>query len=455
MKVLRFLFLGSLAAAIVACGWRVTPSGPRLAMPTEAQNTFTAVRLLAVSDADMAATAYADGRLFPVDGPVDTLFVIDDPATASGPSATYPVSNTVMGWPGPLAMSPDGRMAYVISGRMTMPREVARVDSVFDQVPVDTRLFVIDLDAGSVVAETTVCPAPMSVDVAPDGAFLLIACQDRGGELAVVPLVSGRPLDPRIFDLDLPSFSARPFDNGPTYAALHPSGEAAGVIVENRAVTLVRFTTDDAGVPRAAVAETPIQAGKWLSVARWTRRGAHLLVADVGWGPRPTDAVFNGPGTVLSLALSPEDKARGVVSAAKVSLSPEAIELNGDGDLLVAVNMERTYLPGGIFRIFKRRDRSSLSLVAVDDLTGSLATLGRPVGFRGVLPEDAVFDRDGDQLAVAVFQDHDAPRSGGWIEFFDIVGEGDTRRPVPTGRRLTLPRGIHDLALHPGATPAP
>lgn len=189
---------------------------------------------------------------------------------------------------------------------------------------------------------------------------------------------------------------------------------------------------------------------RWLSVARWTRSGDHLLVADVAWGPAPTDSVFNGAGSILSFALSPDVSERGLVSEATVSKSPEAFEMNRDGTLLAVVNMERTYLPSGFVGaapvgLFPGRGASSLSLVGVDDATGALTTHGEPVGFRGVLPEDAVFDRDGDQIAVVVYQDHDAPRSGGWVQFFDLDTTGQKPRVQPIYRRIDLPRGAHAL----------
>ncbi|MEM9751693.1 MAG: hypothetical protein AAF869_12155, partial [Pseudomonadota bacterium] len=135
-----------------------------------------------------------------------------------------------------------------------------------------------------------------------------------------------------------------------------------------------------------------------------------------------------------------------IVSVAEVSKSPEAFELNRAGDLLVAVNMERTYLPNGFpGALFRHRNAASLSLVEVDARSGALKTLGEPVKFRGVLPEDAVFDADGDHIAAIVYQDHGKPRSDGWVTFFRIEGRGDARRIIETGERIALPRGGHDL----------
>ena len=100
---------------------------------------------------------------------------------------------------------------------------------------------------------------------------------------------------------------------------------------------------------------------------------------------------------------------------------------------------------GGPLGLAPGRNASSLSLVSVNDASGALETQGPPVGFRGVLPEDVAFDADGDQLAVVVFQDHEKPKSDGWIAYFDIVREGGALRVIPLDKTTPLPRGGHDL----------
>ncbi|MEL6371519.1 MAG: hypothetical protein AAFR03_12475 [Pseudomonadota bacterium] len=408
-------------------------------------------RLLALVDGDMAATAYADGKLHPIPTAKDVLFSIpqvvpSEETTRAQNTASVP--NTVMGWPGSMVVSTDQRFAYIVSSRGSVAKSVSEFDDgVFSGMPVTETLSVIDLSTMTLAAEQSVCRKPMSVDIAPDSSWLLVTCGDATQELAIVPLVDGLPEPPRAIDLDLVSYSERDVDAGATYGKVHPSGASAAIVLSNRAVGLVRFEQDAEGVPLDGVAEAPIETKRWLSVGRWTKSGNHFLVADTGWGPAATDAVMNKNSDIVSFALSPDDIRRGVVSTARVSKSPEAMEFNRDKDLLAVVNMERTYLPGGFpTGLFRHRKASSLSLVKVDDETGELATLGKPMTFRGVLPEDAVFDADGDHIAVVVYQDHGRPRSDGWVTFFRIDGTGDNRRPVETGVRVPLPRGGHDLA---------
>jgi hypothetical protein len=85
--------------------------------------------------------------------------------------------------------------------------------------------------------------------------------------------------------------------------------------------------------------------------------------------------------------------------------------------------------------------------VSFDASNGELRTVDGPLAFNAVLPEDAVFDRDANMLAVAVFNDRVAQPKDGWIELFAIDRSHGAPKIIPTGRRIRMPRGVHDLAV--------
>ena len=77
--------------------------------------------LLALSDADMVASAYIDSILGPVVGK-DELTIIPFTATKTTTSvSTLPVTNSVTGPPASIAVSPDGKYAIVIETRGPRP----------------------------------------------------------------------------------------------------------------------------------------------------------------------------------------------------------------------------------------------------------------------------------------------------------------------------------------------
>ncbi|MFW6413509.1 MAG: hypothetical protein ACOC0V_05180 [Oceanicaulis sp.] len=99
-----------------------------------------------------------------------------------------------------------------------------------------------------------------------------------------------------------------------------------------------------------------------------------------------------------------------------------------------------------LLRFWPGRNRSSLRLVSLDRETGEISLEGDEVFFGGVLPEDAIFDADGDSIAVAVFHLRSGPgRRLGFIDLWRVEESPDGPRLTNTGNRLATVRGPHDL----------
>ncbi len=109
-----------------------------------------------------------------------------------------------------------------------------------------------------------------------------------------------------------------------------------------------------------------------------------------------------------------------IASSVKVGLSPEGFDVSPDGKYAIAVNMRRTYAPSG-FWFVPGTNKASLSLVSINPASGELSVLGGQYGFKGALPEDAIFDKDSNSVAVAVYHDKDEEMpEQGWIDFWEI-----------------------------------
>lgn len=445
---------GCAAAALSALLVGACSAGPALENRpvTRSEVSFEGRGLLVLSDADMAGTAYADGRLHPIDA-ADTLSLIA-PGELRTVAASATASNSVMGWPGGLDVSPDGRFAYVVETRAAAPAGVSVMDGgVYTGMPVGrllTTIDISDLSRPQLVSTIDVGEGPTSIHVAPDGRFALVSLKDRQTPIAVVLLENGAPTRVLALSLPLAAQARREIDEGALFVRLAPNGRDFMFNVANTHVQFARLAFDDAGAPTGAeLVGAAVQVGRWLTMARWANDGRHLIVADVGWSENQLGAVLNGPGSLISIAFD-QNGAHRVVATARVSLSPEGFDINRAGDLIVAVNMERSYLPERLpYTLFGRREFSSLSLVAYDERTGELTPADGPVAFSGVLPEDAVFDASGDTIAVAVFHEKAASPQAGWVEYFDVDRSGETPRVRPTGVRTPTVRGAHDLVLVP------
>ena len=443
---------GMLLAGIIAgCS-----SGPALLTRPDdpGQARFDGRALLVLSDADIAGTAYADGVLKPLAGAADTLGVFRAPIGAGG-EARVGASNSVMGWPGAVDASPDGRFAYVVETRAPAPAGVEAfedggVNAGMPKGRLLTAIVIADLTAPRVLGTMDVGEEPTSVHVAPDGRFALVSRKESEAPLVAVILENGAPTRVVPIGLPLAVQADRAEDRGALSVRLAPNGQDFVINVANTHVQFARLQFGSDGLPTGATSIGPaVPVGKWITMFRWAPDGRHLLIADVAWSAEQLGAVLNGPGQIVSVAFDAAGAHR-IVSQQQVSLSPEGFDINRAGDLLAVVNMERTYLPERMpYQLFGRRDRNSLSLVGFDAATGVLSAVDGPVAFDGVLPEDAVFDADGDMIAVAVFHAKEAAPQAGWVAYFRIDRTGSAPRIVPTGVQTPTVRGAHDLVLIP------
>jgi hypothetical protein len=416
---------------------------------------FDARTLLVATDADMVGTSYADGILHPLNGAYDAVSrVALDEKTSYTSEAT--ITNSVTAWPGTLELSPDGQHAYVIESRGPAPARVDRVRNVHKDLAVGRLLTTIDAGSSarpSVVRQDDIAVDPTSVHVAPQGAWLIVAARDAGSPITFVILQGGVPVEVRHPQVRLPAVPPPPKAasdleslDGVSYARIAPNGHTIAMHIQSTYLVLADVIFDEAGRPSGIRLGAVTQPAKCMSVGRWTSDGRFYVVSDTQWGPTPGDTFVAGDGQLVSIAVDGLNSK--VVSTVAVSLSPEGMEMSRDETLLVAVNMERTYMPESVpFSWIPRRKQASLSLVSFDARTGKLGALDGPVGFDAVLPEDAVFDRNADMLAVAVFNDRIEQPEAGWIEMFEIDRSSGVPRIIPTGERIRTPRGAHDLAV--------
>ncbi|MEL6347307.1 MAG: hypothetical protein AAFV53_29595 [Myxococcota bacterium] len=400
---------------------------------------FDGTALLALSDVDMVGTAYADGILKPLAGTSDTLSVIDlaDPEMSV---ATIPAPNSVMSWPQVVETSPDGQRAYVVEARSSPPDSVSAYDDI-EEMPFGSMLSIFDLTdprTPSVLQQLAVGTNPRSISVSPGGAWLLTSSDVVGGE--VVVLDASDPLHGQ-WSLPLPG------EMTPRALRWRDDDGVFAANLDDTHVGFFRVVFSASGEPAGIepIGE-PIEAGRHLSSGEFIGDGAFFLIPDLRWGGSPAGYLFNGAGRLVSIRFD-AGGAHDVVSQARVERSPEGMAVGPDERFAVTVNMRRTYLPdGGVTGVWPGQDRSSLSLLRVDRGSGEVEEIDT-VRFDGILPEDAVFDVDGDALAVTLFHLREDLPEQGYIEFWGI--DRGAGRLIATGERIPVTRGPHDLHLIP------
>lgn len=405
-------------------------------------------RFLALSDADMAATAYADGRLEPFAGAADAVTLFED----GRPVAMAAASNSVVSWPQVIDVSPDGRYAYIAETRGALAAGTEKVESAYTDFPQGRRLAVLAIGDGTLTQAAVIENAGVnlkSVEAARSGRFLAIASDEDGAELVIAPLDNGLPAGaPQTFDLS-PPIAAEDAEQGARSAHLSPDGLTLAVNVANRRVQFYRLTLDETALPLAVTAfgaPTP-SFGQRLSVGKWTPDGRYFIITDTGWPDSSIAMLLSPPGTLTVIAPPKDDKAEPrMVGAAKVGRGAEGFSLSRDGRFAASINMERTFLPQlAPLAFWPGRRLYSVSLLSLDPETGALTEIDR-IRQAGVLPEDVIFDETGENLAVAVFHRRKgADRQRGFVDFF-AIRDGKLESQ---GATQAVMRGAHDLVAIP------
>ena len=444
MKRLGLVLLGALALlALIGATRGFGPGGPRLIdRAPEGTVQFDTGALIVLSDADMAGTGYADGLTRQTPGVRDTLTVLTGLDSDPQRSESF-VSNSVVGWPGASVTSPDGRFLYVVENQGEIADDIETLDDPYTASP-GRMLSVVALDGSRETTTRDVCTNPSSVSITPEGRALLVSCLSAQTPLVWVTLSDDGSVEDhsplRVIGGEGSTLDRKP---GYGFARLSPDGQTVAATIGDQAVQFL--SVKPATATATVIGEALTFPESWLAMGRWAPDGRHWIQADVGWGPGPMDAVFNSAGRLIAIRPG-ADGAHEVVSQAYTSLSPEGVEFSPDGTLIAVANMERSYLPHGLpYALFKRSQSSSLSLVTFDADTGELSVADGPVRMDAILPEDVMFDDNGDALAVVSYQDtkRGTPQSA-WLEIY-AIDPGPRIRP--TGQRIPLVRGAHDMEI--------
>lgn len=439
---------------IIGCGFLVSISAcailgdfssdvPKVAeRPGQFEGQF-----LALSDSDMAGTAYADGKLEPLLDTTDTLTLF-----AQGQAfSSRPAPNSVISWPAVLDVSPDGRFAYVVETRGAASSGVEQMDSVYEDFPEGHSLTVFSITAdGLGVLETVnnLTLNPQSVEASPDGRFLVIGSEQTGEELVILPLdEEGQPLQPIRIDLDPPY---KPDDAEKRIRSQHisPDGTLLAANVGNRRIQFYRLIYSGSAVPHAVEAMgAPVDVGVRLAVGKWTPDSRFFVVTDVNSYESSLAMLTQKGGQVHVISAPSESMSAKHIDSARVGRFAEGVEISDDGTRIASIAMGRTYLPNLPFLEFWPKRRTySLTLLSIEPTTGELDILDE-ARLAGVLPEDVIFDKTGQNLAVATFHRRKGPdRQRGFIDFFEITQDGQL---MSQGVTQPVIRGPHDLVRIP------
>lgn len=410
----------------------------------------SAGKIAAISDGDFVGQTYATGQLAPREAKHDDLLTVIKINDGRSTSAAIPVSNSVTAAPEVLALTPDGKTAFVTE-RLKERGELG--ETVKDLAP-GNQLFAISLADGKaprLAATASIVPWPEALAVSQDGKRVAIVSNTpEASFLQIASYQNGRFGEVARFDLA--DLGINGGDSGPrggvtaTNVHWHPSGRLIAVNIN----TQNRVAFFEVG-ERPRLWGNVVEVGKDPFVGRFTPDGRHYLTSN--WGRDFAATNFDGrlprtPSSISVVRLSELDETgnaaeHSLVSSAATDLSAEGIAVSPDGLLVATINMRGTAFPPESPRF--QRD-ATVTLLTLDPGKGALEKVA-DYPFEGVLPEGGAFDLSGDHLLVTVFHGHEskATDKGAGLEVFRVIrGERPSLERVG---RIPLPHGAHHVAV--------
>jgi DNA-binding beta-propeller fold protein YncE len=442
----RKLLALSLSALTMTPGIAIAQTLDRAA-PINFQGRY----LVSISDADMLASAYVDGRLGPREGE-DALSVIPLGGHVRDLRAyETEATNSVAGPPVAVAVTPDGRYAVVVETFRPRP-EGDWQNQRFSDLQQGDRLSVFDLSnptRPTRVQEVSLGERPTSVSINREGSLIAVTFHPNGAgtetPLALIPFRAGQLGQPTF-----PEVASVSSGEELIHAEWHPTQDLLALVNSTTAeVSFARLTSQGTLESWGNVVEVE----KAPFIARFTPDGRHLIVNGLYWGADVEGRWNEAPrGSLLSIRLEAGTQAddsprHALVSRATTGVSPEGFAISPNGRYVVTTNLERSFLPYDDERITWF---SSLSLITLDPQTGQLNHVA-DYPYDGILPEAAAFDASSQYLAVTNYDHFDDRIQGGSIDFWRIAADPLNPQPVLVQTRYAVPvtRGAHSLVLVP------
>ena len=388
--------------------------------------------IAALGDADMAASAFVTGELGTRDASgKDTLTVITLPIKEpETPFGQIEVSNSALGPANAMAVTKDGRYAFVAEYRGHAPAGATSVE----QLPKGKSLTAVDLGSPTepkIVDATAVGMEPSAVAIHPAGGLVAVVTAEPRHQIVMVEFKNGK-------------FSGDPYawpllgldDDGARASSVvwAPDGKSLAITLPERGeVAFYRFKQDPNDELAIRAWGLPVKVGSHPYSGAYTPDGKFLVVNDYkagGDGDAPGVGMPQGRVSVIKVAAAPADDEPATAKAAthvvtgfaNVGVQPIGLAVSHSGKLAATSNLLTSAFPDGDPRAQGAQTRGgSVSLLSISG-AGEIRTLGEyPIN---AVPAGLAFDSEDRFLAVTEFRSFDPSVIDGDIAFFQIQGSG-------------------------------
>ncbi|WP_221391839.1 beta-propeller fold lactonase family protein [Dyadobacter sp. NIV53] len=399
---------------------------------------FNAKGLVVISDADLSASALVDGKLLRDNTAKDVLTTIKFPVERGSKGfGTALVSNSVLGYSKTLAVPATGGLAYVLESRLRPDDGVVDFKDAASEFPVGEKLYVVDIANMTVPKAKFGFPVgkkPTSIDINKNE--LIISTTDTGKELVFIDAApDGKPAR----FLNLPA--GLDTTNKIIDLSWHPSGDfIAFTLDKSKEVGIYKVIREAGKLKNVEMIGKPVKVGTDPSFGRFSADGKHYFVLDA----KGIQGKATGEGEIYVIDFSMDGSTEAkIASQIPVGLNPGSFAVSPDGTLLVAVNAGKS---GSPWTEASAGAGSSLTLFKIG-ADGALTKVA-DYPFEGINPKSVVFDKDGSNLAVAVYEYLEYGNGTGGVEFWTVT-KGDVPSLKKQSAKISVGRGAHTLRIIP------
>ena len=410
------------------------------AFPALAQSpsvTFNARGLVAISDADMAASALVDGKLLRDNTVKDKLTSIKLPLVRGGASVgEIVVPNSTLTYSKSMAVPKTGGLAFVLESRGAPGETVNEFPDAMQGFPDGQKLYVVDivnLAKPKVNFGFAVGKNPTAIDIYKNNE-LMVSTRDEGKELVFLETDdSGKPTR----FLALPAELEGP--NSIIDLSWHPTGNFLAVTLEGtKEVALYKVLRDAGKLKNIEKVGTPLKVGDSPTVGRFSEDGKYYYVMDT----KGALGKASGAGALHVVEFSLTGGEHKVNGNVPVGTNPSAFAISPDGSMVVVANANNSAQP------WEQSGAEAGSALTLYSLADGALTKVADYPFPGILPQSVVFDKDGANLAVAVYEYLDYGSRTGGVEFWTVTKGGTPSLTKQMGR-ISVERGCHTVRVIP------
>ncbi len=417
-----------LAGLAVMSGGAAFAQGPSIA--------FNARGMVAISDADMAASALTDGKLLRDNTVKDKLTSIKFPLVRGGSSiGEITVPNSSLTYNKSMAVPKTGGLAFVLDTRSSPAEGVNDYPDVVKGFPDGARLYVVDIvnmANPKVQFQFPVGKNPTSIDIYKNE--LMISTSVAGKELVFYETDdSGKPTRALYLPSTLDSTN-RIID-----LTWHPTGNYLAVTLETTGeVALYKVLRDGGKLKNIEMVGKPFKVGETPTSGKFSEDGKYYYVMD----SKGAMGKATGPGElhVVEFGLTSGDHK--VTSSIPTGTNPGAFAISPDGSMVVVANDNMTAMA------WDKAGADQGSSLTLYTLAEGKLTKVNDYAFPGILPQSVAFDKDGSNLAVAVYEYLDYGGRTGGVEFWSVT-KGATPSLTKQMAKISVERGCHTLRVIP------